>query len=377
MNIDTVMTFRKEQIRRILTDRRLSAALFCNAIRENWDSWLLGSTEIPILQPFGRLNLFLATAEGQVHCLCAYANHPCDFPHYPLFDCTQFDEIFSSGKIGIVNPECLLKLTRDQLSEHYPALQYEDVTADFLAAKARRCPEEAEGVRRAAQIYDRAFVLMPWLLRPEQTEAQIAVELRSRLGTLGAEVIELSEDPNASILVTLTSALDGGESVPEPLMYPGRRLQVGDRVNVGVNGYLAGGFAAALGRCYVLGRASDETKRCWDMTLQAQHMAAELLRPGTTIASAVKQVTDGLLEKNGFSSMGENCIYGIGCSRSEAPRFVDASRDMPLEEGMTLVIAPKLTLPGKDPYCCVDMFRVTEHGCERLSKTKQELAELF
>ncbi len=377
MNMDNIMAFRKEQIRHILTDRGLNAVLFCNGIRENWDSWLLGSTEIPILQPFGRVNLFLATAEGEVHCLCAYTNHPCDFPHYPLFDCTQFDELFSAGRIGIVNPECLLKLTRDQLAEHYPALSYENVTTEFLAAKARKCPEEVEGLRRAAKIYDRAFVLMPWLLRAEQTEAQIAVELRSRLGTLGAEVVELSEDPNASMLVTLTSAPDGEASVPEPILYPGRRLQVGDRVNLGVNGYLAGGFSAALGRCYVLGKASDEARRCWELTVKAQHVAAELMRPGTTIASAVDQVTSGLLQANGFSSMGENCIYGIGCSRSEAPRFVDASRDMPLESGMTLVIAPKLTSPGKDPYCCMDMYQVTDQGCVRLSGTKQELVELF
>lgn len=377
MDMDVIMSFRREQIGRVLTEKGLQAVLFCGGIRENWDSWLLGSTEIPILQPFGRLNLFVAAADGRVSAMCAFENHPCDFPHYPKFEAERLDGLVDSGSLGIVNPECLLQITRSQIQERFPALRYVDVTAEFLAAKARKCPEEAQGALKAAGIYDRAFSLAPWLLRAEQTEAQTAAELRNRLGALGAEVTELSEDQNASMIISLTSAPDGGESVSEPLLYPGRRLCVGDRVNLGVNGYLAGGYAAALGRCYVLGRACEETRRCWDLAIQAQSMTAELLRPGTTIASAVAQTTRGLLEKNGFSSMGANCVYGIGCSRAEAPRYVDASRDMPLEEGMTLVIAPKLTLPGKDPYCCMDMFRVTESGCTRLSRTSRELVELF
>lgn len=376
MNRDAIISFRRGLIRDILTAKKLKAVLFCNGIRENWDSWLLGSCEIPTLQPFGRLNLFLATAEGEVHCLCAFTNHPCDFPHYPIFDCTQFSGLLEPGRLGIVNPDCLLKMTREQIASYYPTLIYEDLTAEFLAAKAKKCEEDRGAAHRAAQLYDRGFALMPWLLRAEQLEPQIVAELRRRLGTLGAEVTMLGEDPTATTLVTLTSAPDGGSAVSEPILYPGRRLEIGDRVNVCVNGYLRGGYAAALGRCYVLGRASEEARRCWDLTVQAQQRMAELLRPGATIAAAVSQVIDELLCPNGFSTMGQNCVYGIGCSRSEAPRNVDASRDMVLETGMTLVIAPRLMLPGKDPYCCMDMFQVTDQGCIRLSRMEQDLIEL-
>jgi hypothetical protein len=49
---------------------------------------------------------------------------------------------------------------------------------------------------------------------------------------------------------------------------------------------------------------------------------------------------------------------------------------MKLEKGMTLVVAPKLTLAGKDPYCCMDVYCVTENGGVRLSQTEQTLVEL-
>lgn len=377
MNVDAILNFRKGMIREILAEEGLDAVLICQGIRENWDSWLSASEEIPTLQPFGRLNLFLVTAAGEAHCLCAYTNHPCDFPHYPLFDAADFPELFAQKRLGLVNPECLLKVTRDNLEDNYPGLTYVDVTEKFLRAKARKCPEEVAGLRAAAQIYDRGFTLMPWLLRAGQTELQITAEFRRRLGTLGAEVAFLGEDPNATTLMDLTAAPQEGDSIPEPIPYPGYRLQAGDRVNLCVCGYLKGGFAGALGRCYVLGQAGAETRRCWDLAVQAQHRAAELLKPGATIRAVVEQVEQELVRPNGFDSMGENCIYGIGCSRTEAPRLVDGSRDFPVEEGMTLVIAPKLTEPGKDPYCCMDMFQVTADGCVRLNQTKQDLTELF
>lgn len=376
MEKEAILQFRREMLRNILAEQRLDAVLICQGIRENWDSWLLGLEDIPVLQPFGRLNLFLITPRAETVCLCAYANHPCDFPHYPLFHAADHRALFSSKRLGLVNPECLLKCTRDDLEHEISGLTYVDVTGEFLRAKARKSPEEQRGLAAAAEIYDRGFALMPWLLREGQTELQITAEFRRRLGIIGAEVAFLGEDPNATTLMRLTAAPEGGTSVPEPIPYPGYRLRWGDRVNICVNGYLKGGFAAALGRCYVLGKASAETRRLWELTVQAQHHAARLLRPGATVSAVVEQVEREVLEPNGLSSMGENCIFGIGCSRSEAPRMVDASRDFVLEEGMTLVVAPKLVPPGEEPYCCMDVFRVTPEGGLRLGRTGQELVEL-
>jgi Xaa-Pro aminopeptidase len=346
--MNTVMDYRKELLRRILARHNLPAVLFCGGMRENWDSWLTDNTALPIVPPFGRLNLFIATAKGDVHCLCAETSHPCDFPHYPLFEPRDFPDLFADGKIGIVNPECLLKLTRDAIEDAFPGLEYENLTEEFLRAKALRHPEELARAERAARVYDRAFSLLPSVLREGQTELQAAVELRSALGTLGAETVELCEDPHATTIVTITSAPDGAPGAAEPIPYPGRRLRLGDRVNVTVNGYLAGGFSAALGRCYVLGEAKPETRDMWALAVRTQDMLADALRPGVTIENAVSAVSRELPELTGMGSPGENCVYGIGLSRSEAPRNVDSTRSMPLEEGMTLVIAPKLVLPGKD-----------------------------
>jgi Xaa-Pro aminopeptidase len=376
MNMETILHSRSEKLCRIIEAEKVDAVLICQGIRENWDAWLTGSTEIPVLQPFGRLNLFFIFPQGEVEALCAYPNHPCDFPHYPLFRGEDYGDRFPNKRLGLVNPECLLKCTKDDLERQLPGLCYVDVTQQFLAAKANKCPEEQTGVIEAAKIYDRGFALMPWLVREGQTELALTVELRRRFGTLGAEVTFLGEDPGATTLIHLTAAPQDGRSIPEPIPYPGYQLRQGDRVNLCVNGYLKGGFAAALGRCYVLGKATEETQKMWNMTVELQHRAAERLQPGITLGQVMDQLERELRQKDSAVSLGANSIYGIGCSRSEAPRAVDSSRDMKLEKGMTLVVAPKLTLAGKDPYCCMDVYCVTENGGVRLSQTEQTLVEL-
>ena len=96
-------------------------------------------------------------------------------------------------------------------------------------------------------IRDRVFTTLPLLLTGEPLERKVVVDLRNHLREMNAEC----EDLMSSSMIHLTSAPDGGESVPEPIPYPGRRLAYGDRVNVLVNGFMPGGFASALGRTYI------------------------------------------------------------------------------------------------------------------------------
>ncbi len=373
MNTDLIMQSRREKMRRILKDRDLAGVIFFNGIRENFDSWLLAAEDIPVLQPFGRLSLYLVDADGGVQPLCAYENHPCDFPHYPLFPPALLTPYIKDHRIGAVNPECLLEVTREQLMGFDPLLSLVDVTDDFLAAKAGKSPGELEALKSSAKIFDNIFTAMPWYLREGQSEMQLAVDIRRTIGDLGVKNHMLCEDPMATTLVELTSAPKDGPAAGDDFPYPGRLLQENDRVNICVSSYLHGGFSAALGRCYILGEATEENRRYWALAVQAQDIAAAELKPGATVAAAVKKLNDTLLTPNGLAPATGNCIYGIGCSRCEAPRNVDATRDMELKAGMTLVVAPEIAMPGKDPYCCMDVYEITDNGAVRLGGTSREL----
>ena len=372
---NSIMEYRNEKIRNILKTHDLGAVLFCNGALYRWDSWLTGSEAIPILAPFGRLNLFLETAQAELICRCAYTNHPCDFPHYQLFDCSEFPELFG-GRIGIVNPEGLLKITRDQILECYPGTEFVDLTMDFRKARAVKCDAELEALKEAAEIYDHAVTAAAEWIRPGMYERDTAVELRSWLQKNGGGVYMLEEDPNATTALHICSAPQGERTESGALRYPGHLYRKGDRVNLRMNGYLDVGGCGAIGRCFTIGKADGETAACWQRTVKMQQEIAEWIRPGRSLASLAEMITRGAEdERNGFR-WGKNCVFGIGCARSEAPQCMDETRDMEIREGMALVIAPSLYPEGQEPYCCMDMFRVSAEGCVRLSASSQEMIEV-
>lgn len=45
---------------------------------------------------------------------------------------------------------------------------------------------------------------------------------------------------------------------------------------------------------------------------------------------------------------------------TEKAGIVAVCPNVVLTEGMTLVLAPKVCPPGKDPYCCMDVYTVQE-----------------
>lgn len=381
--MENIIKIRREKFATLLHAKGLQHALILNPGREKFNAWLIGREAAaegpaewgltPTLPPFNRNNAYIAPAEGDIIRVSVLTPHPTDAAQYPILEPTQYPEVFGADKIGIVNPECLKKSLRDKILAAYPDLEFVDITAELNCLKAEKSEDEVALAKAAAKIMDRAFGTLFLILRDGMSEHQASVELRWRLSQLGASEQDLQ---NMSV-VRLTSAPDGGEAAEEPILYPGRSLHVGDRINITCTSYLPIGACGALGRCYIMGKASQEAKDYWALALRAQDVAAEAAKPGATLAEIEKKVNEDVLLPAGVAADHSAWLYGIGCDRFEAPRTVDSSRDMPLRAGMTLVIAPKVIPLGKDPYQCMDVFTVTDNGAVRLSGTSRELVELF
>ena len=366
---------RNERISRVLElmgEKQLSGVLVSNCAMGNWNTWLLASEAMPLHLPYNRNNLCFVDTTGVVTQYCAREPHPTDWGKFSVITQSVLPVGLAGKRLGLVNPSYLKKAVRDDLLEKYPGITLVNVSDEFEQLKMKKIPEEIERIRKAVNNFEIVFRTMPLLLTGEPLERAVVVRLRDRLRELDAEC----EDLMSSSMVTLTSAPDGDSSVPEPIPYPGRRLSYGDRVNVSVNGFMPGGFASALGRCYVLGEASQEAKDYWNMAVAAQDFLAQRAKPGATIAELLEQLELELLKPNGLPLDTSAQVYGIGASVYEVPRNTDRTAAIPLQAGMTLVIAPKICPEGKDPYCCMDVFMVTEEGAQRLGVLPRTLVEL-
>lgn len=380
MDILEIAAQRRKKAAALLQKKNLTHAVICNGGREKYNAWLLGTEApvegppgmgvLPTLPPFNRNTLYILDSDGNVARYSALTPHPTDGGQHPRFSAAEHPEMFSSGSIGIVNPDCLKDVTLQDMKSVCPAIQLVDISGDLDALKAQKTPEEVSVMRDAAAIFDRAFSAIKLCLRAGFSEQKAVVEFRWRLNQLGIS----DQDLSLLSVVRMTSSPDGGEAVTGTLTYSGRILNMGDRINFSCTSFAPGG-SAALGRCYILGKASDEVKKFWQLTLDAQDVAAKSAVPGATLSQVEKAVNDFLTE-NGLPKDHSAFLYGIGSDRFEAPRNTDSTRDMVLSEGMTLVLAPKVCPEGKDPYCCMDVYTVQAGGAVRLGKTSRALVEL-
>lgn len=365
-----LIDIRMEALKGMMTEQALDFLLILNPGMGNIDCWLFAQEHLPTPAPFNRNSAFLVSAEGEVLKLCQTTTHPTDRAQHPHFNEVGLDEILPGKNVGVVNLPHLKKNVRDYLAQICPNLELRDVTAQFELLKARKSATEISALTTAAAEYDRLFFAAGLMLRPERLEKEVVNEIRQRLAWQGAD----SETPAFHNMVELTSAPDGDQSAYEVMLWPGRRLCVGDRVNVTVRGYIKG-FAATLGRSFVLGEASQEARNYWDLAVQTQDLAASLAKPGATLGQISDQVNQFLMQ-HGFSTDRSGWIHGLGTGLYESPRNVDATRDIPLVEGMVLSIGPAVKPEGKDPYRCTDAFVVTAQGALLLSHTPRILREL-
>ena len=380
---------RLERARMFLREERLDFAIFCGKGIHSFAAWFTGimNPEFPehgkggfILAPEGNL------LEVDSDRIAEIPEPPAEEPdvmrppefsipgleHLSCFDLPRMKTLGEKNhRIGIVNRSRLSAQLWDVLARAFPDWEFPDVTEAALKLQAIKSEAETEAVSAAAKAHDKAYSLVPWLAKPGITEREIVLQLRHAFLKLGAA----GQDLEHLLDICLTSAPQDGPSVPEPIFHPGRSLEEGDRINLTARCMSRDDYYAGLGRCFVLGKASEETRRRWTILLRAQAAAAERLHPGGTVTEAALAANQVLIE-NGFAPCEHSFISGTGLEPMEAPVLHGVDEGMPLCPGMTLVVAPVLKCEGEDDMVCMDTFAVTEEGCMRLTRTDQELMEL-
>lgn len=380
---NTILAHRHKLFRTLLEQHHLNHALVLNLVDGVLGTWFLGSqfypprpqgdSLIPIQLPFNRNTVLIVSKEGEIQRYDQVAPHPTDPQHHPLLSSVQLDNVFGHCPVGIIRGGWLKKPVRDALKRSYPGLAFVDLTDEFEAVKAQKCPEEVENMELAARFFDKVFSAVPLTIREGHTEHDAAADIRFRFYQMKAS----AEDMQQLIRLKIRSAPAGGASIPAPLAYPGRRFTWGDRVNVAVSGFAPSGYTAALGRCFTVGPADEETRHYWELAVRAQDIAAAKLRPGVCLHDVLPELESEIWRVNNLEPDRFCWLCGMGTDRGEAPRVNDDSSFIPLSAGMTLAIGPKITPKGQDSYCCLDMYTVTENGCQRISSTPRKLIEVL
>lgn len=151
-----------------------------------------------------------------------------------------------------------------------------------------------------------------------------------------------------------------------------RRLEPGDPVLCDLAPRVCGYWGDSC-KTLVVGDASRELHRLWELAKAAFERALETARPGIAARTLDAEVRE-VVRRAGFDYP-HHTGHSIGTSVHEWPRIVP-SEDELLEPDMVLMLEPGVYQQGVGGVRLESMVRLVEGGCEVLSPFGHDLEEL-
>lgn len=219
-------------------------------------------------------------------------------------------------------------------------------------------------IAQAAKITDLALEKTLSIIKPGIKEREIALEYDYQLRLNGAE----GNAFKTIVISGLRSALPHGAAT-EKTVVPGELVLID-------GGALFQGYHADLTRTVVLGKATVEQKRIYEIVLQAQQKALEYLKAGL-VGSSVDNVAREFLAREGFKDFfGHGLGHSVGLAIHESPRLSPTEVNM-VPQGAVITVEPGVYLPEWGGIRIEDLVVVESDGIRNLtSSPKQSLIEL-
>jgi Xaa-Pro aminopeptidase len=270
---------------------------------------------------------------------------------------------WSIGRLGVEGATMTL-VEKAELEEALGAVDV--VTTKGLVETLRRRKEEREVelIKEAIELGDRALAWLLQRLAPGATEAQIALELETTMRRWGAD--EVSFPPIVG---------SGPLSAHVHHTPTARELQKGDLVLLDL-GCRVQGYCSDLTRTIVLGAATEQQLRQYDLVLRAQTAGIAAIRAGVA-GPEVDAIARGIIDGEGLGDRFAHGLgHGVGLEVHEDPRLNRTSEDT-LAAQDVVTVEPGVYMPDTGGVRIEDCVLVTGRGCEVLtSAPKDELIEL-
>ncbi len=235
---------------------------------------------------------------------------------------------------------------------------------DFLEQERMiKTPEEIEILKKAEAIGDAAFSDILGILKPGMTELEVAAELEYSMKKRGAEGLSFDTIVASGINSSMPHAIPGN-----------KKIEVGDFVTMDF-GCIYNGYCSDMTRTVVIGKASDEQKKIYDIVLKAQLEAVAYIKAGLKCID-VDRVARDIIAKEGYGEyFGHGLGHSVGLYIHELPAL-NVRDETILAEGMIETIEPGIYIPGFGGVRIEDMGVVTKDGYDNFASSTKELVEI-
>ncbi|MEA2477847.1 MAG: Xaa-Pro aminopeptidase [Actinomycetota bacterium] len=252
----------------------------------------------------------------------------------------------------------------DRLGERLPGIRLEWTQGIVENVRRVKDAEEISFLKRAVELSDEAFRWALDRIVPGVTERQLALDLEVKMRQSGAD--DVSFEP---IVGAGTHSAHIHHTPSE------RAAEKGDLVLIDM-GARFNGYCSDLTRTVVVGPATDDQRRIYELVLEAQTAGIRAISVGASGIEVDARARDVISSAGYGESFGHGLGHGVGLDIHEAPRLHRTSADT-LVASDVVTVEPGVYLPGSGGIRIEDIVVVTENGAEVLGHApKDSLIEL-
>lgn len=266
-------------------------------------------------------------------------------------------------KVGFEANHITVK-TLEGWREKYGELGVEWVPTDGIVEELRLVKDASEiaSIRAACGIADATFRHVQLFMQPETVELDVAME------------IEFYMRRQSARRPAFESIVASGENSAIPHADTGeRRFQPGDFVIMDF-GAEVDGYCSDITRTVVIGKATPEQRRIYEVVLEAQLRAIEAIKPGVKGAD-IDAIARQIITDAGYGDYFTHSLgHSLGLSVHDGMGFAQKS-EVVLEPGMVFTVEPGIYIEGLGGVRIEDDVLVTEEGVEVLTQSPKHLME--
>ncbi|MFN2594885.1 MAG: M24 family metallopeptidase, partial [Actinomycetota bacterium] len=252
----------------------------------------------------------------------------------------------------------------DRLGEQLNGSRLEWTRGIVEGVRRTKDAEEIELLRHAVELSDKAFTWALDRIVPGVTQRELALDLEVKMRQSGAD--DVSFEP------IVGSGIHSAHIHHTPSE---RAAEKGDLVLIDM-GAKYQGYCSDLTRTVVLGPATDDQRRIYELVLEAQATGIRAIKAGAS-GKDVDAQARAVIDSAGYGdSFGHGLGHGLGLDIHEAPRLHRTSTDTLLASDV-VTVEPGIYIPGSGGIRIEDDVVVTETGAEVLGRApKDTLIEL-
>lgn len=344
-------------------------------------------TERPIglfVDPEKKVHIFLPQLEHEHAEEYSVVDHVHSYPEYPgiKHPMEYFKELLKEygveGKtvgydaIGYGSSQGYRGPSVDKLIDVKEFVSLAGVIEEFRFVKS---DSEIELIKESCRWGNLAHRLLQKYTKEGLSEIEITSKASMEATMAMIETLGPDYKPHGQTAYAIFRGQIGPESAFPHAVTQNAILQKGDTLVTGAAADVFG-YKSELERTMFVGEYTKDQEKYFNYMYEAQDVAFDAIKAGTSYASVEQQVQNYFKEQGITELTRHHTGHNIGLLGHEAP-FFDLGDDTEIKAGMVVTVEPGIYVPGLGGFRHSDTVLVTEDGIEMLTYYPRDLASLI